>query len=408
MPGALVIALAPPSAPWLSGLPPTERPVGGCDPRASTALLLERAGEREREAPPLARATTDAEGRFRLEGLAEGGVLLWAEKGKDLGLREAPAGSTGVDVRLRPGQVMTGEVRDERGGALPGVRVLSLVRNAGRFAETLTREDGRFTLGPLPWSEELLLLSKEGFMTTSTVFRAWGDRRALILSEARSVFGHVRDAAGPVAGATVQASGSVPLSTVRTDAQGLFSFESLCPDRTLLQASHEGRQARQWALATSAEKAQAVDLLLAPGLRLSGRVTDASGRPVSAAELTLSAVEPTPRLELQATTDAQGRFLLEPFTPGGYTLALRAEHFAPVRLSPQLFEASRELDLLLLEPSERVEGVVVDERGAPVEGVRLQLLPPDGRQIPQSPPRCHAPMAPSAWMRLGPESGGWR
>jgi hypothetical protein len=73
VPGALVVALAPAPRERLSlALPQNGRPVGGgwfCNRILAAMSLLDLAAELRGKQLPLARATTDAQGSFRLEGL---------------------------------------------------------------------------------------------------------------------------------------------------------------------------------------------------------------------------------------------------------------------------------------------------------------------------------------------------
>ncbi|HYO74492.1 MAG TPA: carboxypeptidase-like regulatory domain-containing protein, partial [Archangium sp.] len=167
--GAVVVALAPAPREWPGLAPPwptrREWPLSPCELSADALPLLELAAELRGRQAPLARAATDAQGNFRLEGLEGGAVTLWAESGEGIGLRtEVAAGSADVEVRLGPGRTFSGAVYDEQGRPAAGALVTTLHRDAGRFVETSTDEEGRFLLGPLPWGRYDVLVSKEGLV----------------------------------------------------------------------------------------------------------------------------------------------------------------------------------------------------------------------------------------------------
>jgi hypothetical protein len=116
-----------------------------------------------------------------------------------------------------------------------------------------------------------------------------------------------------------------------------------------------------------------VELVLEPGVRVSGRVLEAgTRRPLSGVAVTarpnLSGLRGPEAQAVQALTDAFGRFALDELPHGTVHLEALASGHRP-----------RELDVtgktadpveLMLEPSCRVSGRVVDERGA-VEGASV-------------------------------------
>ena len=74
-------------------------------------MLVELVGARLGEAPVFAEATTDAEGRFVLEGLPEGSVTLWALGEASAGVQpDVPVGRDGVVLELEEGRFVEGNV----------------------------------------------------------------------------------------------------------------------------------------------------------------------------------------------------------------------------------------------------------------------------------------------------------
>ncbi|WNG26285.1 hypothetical protein F0U62_21350 [Cystobacter fuscus] len=374
--GALVVALAPPSSEWRSVRETPERSEDMCPRSPDAQRLLEWVEAHRHEALPLAHATTDAQGRFLLEGLSRGPFVLWAESGVLLGLREGvSAGAQEQDVRVKPVEQVSGEVRDERQLPLAGVRITVLVRAAGRVVETVTGEDGRFAFGPLPETEAPLLLSKEGFLpvshSSSPPGKPWRRGREMTLYAAHRLSGQVMDERGPAPGALVQREDSGATTAVTTDARGFFEFEGVCSSRRHVLSARQGeRIARQWVIVEPGREPAPVRLVLAPAVRLSGRVTDTSGHGLAEAEVTASSEDLGQTLQVK--TDTRGGFLFEPLVPGRYVVSARAPRHSPAKLPARLFESSHEVQLELT-PAEPVEGLVVEEGGSPVEGVHLRL-----------------------------------
>src|SRR5690349_10177301 len=87
VPGVLVVAFASAPREWRTLTTPRKRRWGGeflsnCELSGDALPFLELAAELRGQQAPLARATTDAQGNFRLEGLEGGAVALWAEGGE--------------------------------------------------------------------------------------------------------------------------------------------------------------------------------------------------------------------------------------------------------------------------------------------------------------------------------------
>ncbi|MFY0567211.1 carboxypeptidase regulatory-like domain-containing protein [Archangium lansingense] len=384
--GAIVFAFARASREWPS-LSASQRrwppdAVSSCDLSLEVMPLLELAAELRGKQLPLARATTDTQGNFRLEGLEPGTLALWVESAEGLALRgDVIVGSQEVEVRLGPGMTFSGVVLDDQGRPAAGALVTTLQRDAGRFVETSTNEEGQFLLGPLPWGRYDLLFSKEGLGPARLNSYAWEPGPVQVtLPTPRRIAGQVVDERGPVSGATVQVEGDVLGKPVVTDLQGRFALEVPCPRRYILTASDEGRYARQLVSLESGLDKEAVTLLLGPtSIRLSGRVTDTSDQPIEGAEVSLFGGA------LQwmgsARTDARGEFLFERLPPGTYTTIVQAARYEPKEMPPFLFSVSQELRFTLKARERRagnaeeatleVEWVDAAERPVSQEHVRV-------------------------------------
>jgi len=119
--------------------------------------------------------------------------------------------------------------------------------------------------------------------------------------------------------------------------------------------------------------------------RVSGRVVDTSGRPVANAtvyaaagnafdELALDEIEPGDMWfqRVDAKTDAQGRFALDPRIQAQVRFAVRASGFAPLDADRTISSAAPDVGDLVLQPGVVLEGRVVDHGGRPVANAELR------------------------------------
>ncbi|OJT17711.1 hypothetical protein BO221_44970 [Archangium sp. Cb G35] len=429
VPGALVVALAPVPREWSTLTTPRKRRWGGlfvspCELSGDALPLLELAAELRGQQAPLARATTDAQGNFRLDGLEGGAVALWAESGEGIGLRAGvAAGSTDVEVPLGPGKTFSGEVYDEQGRPVVGALVTTLQRDAGRLVESSTNEEGRFLLGPLPWGDYDVIVSKEGLVPVR--LRHYNLKQAsvrVLLPAPRRISGQVVDARGAVPGATVQVEGVTPEVSSVTDVKGQFRLEGLCPGLHVLTANLGERYARHEVFLETQEGRESVVLFLGTGLRLSGHVLDTSGQPIPNAEVLV--FSEASRWTDEVRTDARGGFLFERLVPGTYTLRVMSSGYEPQQMPPRPLAASQELPPFTLKEWEVVrppraadedstlEIEWVDAAGRPVSQAPVILSKRgevttgmDGRVVVQGLPPGHylvTPQARERWIRYAP------
>ncbi|WPB72720.1 carboxypeptidase regulatory-like domain-containing protein [Archangium violaceum] len=385
VPGAIVVAFESAPREWSTLTTPGKRRWGGwflstCELSGDALPLLELAAELRGQQAPLARAITDAQGNFRLEGLEGGAVALWAESGEGIGLRAGvAAGSTDVEVPLGPGKTFSGEVYDEQGRPVAGALVTTLQRDAGRLVEASTNEEGRFLLGPLPWGDYDVLVSKEGLVPVRLKPGTASGR--VTLSAPRWISGQVVDARGAVPGATVQAEGVTPPGgSAVTDVKGQFRLEGLCPGWHVLTASLGERYARHEVFLETQGDRESVVLFLGTRLRLSGHVLDTSGQPIPNAEVLV--FSEAPQWSDGVRTDARGGFLFERLVPGTYTLRVMSSGYEPQGMPPRPLAASQELPPFTLKEWE----VVRPPRAADGDStLEVEWVDAAGRPVSQAP-----------------------
>jgi hypothetical protein len=364
-----------------------------------------------------ARATTDLDGRFALERLTPGSYRLLVEAAGFPTAEAAPVVAPAAELVLHvagEGRSIGGRV--ELGGAsAAGARVaLAAEMTGGPVRETLSRADGRFAFGGLGDGTYALRASRGG-LASATVRGVAAGRdgatvpAALALAPGQTIAGRlVQDAGAALAGFEVRAEsatlapGDDPLPALaRTDQSGAFTLGPLSPGSYRLTAARPGyvlRSAPTVELGGMGGQPPPVLLELLRGARVVGRVTDARGVPAASAHVRCLAsamddltVESGP-LPLaaeaaalpsgagralgstrSATADAHGRFTVEDLIPGRYRVEVAHPGSEPMRTDELTLAPGerRDLGTLALRAGFPVEGRVVDEGGAPLEGARV-------------------------------------
>lgn len=313
------------------------------------------------------------------------------------------------------GQVVDPQTRPVAGAQVVAVAAAALGDRALDPSDPVTERtvsdaQGRFALRLLRPAEdyEVRALRAGSLPAARTV--TVGDPAAparsvtLVLAPARGARGRIQDPAGrPVAGAevtvraalrpgsprTLPLSGEAPAAdkgafTVQSDGQGAFSFPA-CPAAKLeLAVRHPGYAPTllpSLRLPAGGGSADLGVVVLRPGAPIAGRVVDQRGRPVAEAEVfalrdpvTVNSVERTLKgRKPAATTTADGRFTIQDLLPGTPVhLAVRAPGFLAGLVRAVRPPTAQPL-VIRLEPETTLAGRVVDDRGDPVAGARIEL-----------------------------------
>lgn len=182
---------------------------------------------------PVRQAVSGAAGTFAFMGLAEGGqnVDAWNESGfgRLTGIVSRASGATGVVIRLDPGCVLTGLVRDAvTGGVLTGA-VVQLRRDRS-LEPVRTDEAGGYRIAGLPVTSYTWRAYAAGYLTAtgSVVFSSGGVRSSnLVLRPAGRIAGTVTSFSQPQAGLNVLLWSVAGAAQRTTDGAGRFLFENL-------------------------------------------------------------------------------------------------------------------------------------------------------------------------------------
>jgi carboxypeptidase family protein len=397
------------------------RPISGAIVEA-----VYNAARGEREFDPSARladrASTDAQGRFRLRRLESGqryelrarreGYFPTATETTAL---DPPAPGGPVRLELAPIRALAGRVKDSQGHALGGVEIdLRPAIRAGRtppalqsinLKETIdapprTDAQGRFLLTVPPAAAVDAVFRKSGFAPFSLrrVRIPPGDGpfdlRGIVLRPGVALRGRVINAAGkPVVEAEVflleeepRPSQDPPVANrpmAETSRAGEFAFRDLPTAVPLhLYVRARGYQATLLRGVRPPSK-QPLTITLEPGLSLAGWVVDEAGNPIARAVVEaiwqpILPGDPQRRptgmpVSFYAKTARSGRFEIEGMPRGPITLAAEARGFIGEEhqdLEVPLPEGSADVEIVLKRGA-LLTGHITTTEGEPVPGVHV-------------------------------------
>lgn len=318
-------------------------------------------------------ATTDAQGRFAMEGVPTGSYVLKVSRDGYPVLRQPVEVTEGHDtlVTLQLGRNrgrIEGRVRLDDSASSPGITVAL----EGTDTVTTTDEQGRFALEGVPTGTYSLLATKEGYgaQRQSVEVRAAGSSTVgLSLTRHRGrIQGQVTlDGATQAPGVTVALEGTGTSTT--STAQGLFTLASV-PTGTYVLVATKARYAPvrlTVEVTTDATTTVTLPLILSRG-DIVGQVQVEGA--VSAAGLTVQ-VEGA---NTSATTDAQGRFALPGMLTGSYVLEVSKADHTTARQTVEVKEAATtSVTLTLARSRGRVEGVALLDDAQDPAGTQVSL-----------------------------------
>lgn len=328
-------------------------------------------------------ATTDADGVFEVrvpvgrEGtLSLPGDLVFAERQR---FKTTAAEQDLGDLMVVQPARITGVVQAEGGVPLAGIKVEAVLGGLGLGTSSMATsgDDGTFAIGKLrPGKWELRTISNQHLPASETFEMAMEEQRegvVLTLSKGRTVIGRVVDDRGvgvpdmKVASQRRKVVGGVEIERFSgdeaavTDEFGNFTLAGLDGETVTLRAYGPGHtKVTKPNVRTGAGN---VELLVRRHGSIAGVLVTAAGTPIvgsrvatstaskrpgmAAAALEMADVE-IPGQGASATTDEQGKFVLEGVKPGLVTVKATGKAHLPVE-----------------------RGGVAVEPGASVEGVRL-------------------------------------
>ncbi len=340
-------------------------------------------------------AVTDAEGRFRLEGIGRAPVRLSARaRGFGRAERSGVRAGASVELFLFPGATLAGAVRDDGGRPVKGATVRAVGDTSWNAPPTeRTDERGEFELAVFP-PGEYTVVAREGGRApgiASVVVEPEGEATvSLTVSDGGYATGRIVDAAGrPLAGrvrlevfddrglpdfasdgvaAEAKADGTFALGPLPLGALGIgVSAPRHASRRVEAQVNARGRTV------------DVGDITLDPGLAIRGRVRDREGGAIADATVRALRQEPGEAGEAEATSGPDGRFDLGGLRPGRHQVSASAPGHATAFATA---EAGGEPVDVVLDVGGKVTGRVVDAEGSPVEEARVTAQADDRARGP--------------------------
>jgi uncharacterized GH25 family protein len=353
-----------------------DKPVGG-----ATVVL---------SANPPRTTTSEADGSFAFDGLVGRPYTLIAR---------APGGVAGpvsarltqktepVILRLRPAGTIAVTVVDPKQQPVAG----ATVELRGTDTQDLTTDGkGTATFTPVVPGAYDVVADAPGFARAHTPVRLGEEKAEVTLALARGakVSGKVVDDQGaPVAGARVVYSGASDWSTqgderkdgVVTAKDGRFELAALPAGSWRFVARHPDHAPGTSALITldGVTPRDGVEIRLAPGATVRGHVVDTSGAPVASARVRIGLANASwigegPR---QVYSDDHGEFIVRGVPRRPLVAIAIAEDAASDSVAVDTTGGDANAVILKLDVTGTIAGAVVDQGGAPLEGVQVSAFP---------------------------------
>jgi len=353
------------------------------------------------------RATTDAKGAYRLEGLASGLYTLTAFA-RGLGRaerRSAPVGRT-ADLLLMPGGAVSGTVTEADGKPVDGaVLRLTTTMPFARESVLVSRTDPRGTFAIYGVAAgEYRLVGRHPDLAPAlsaplTVERDAEARADLAMSRPATLRGRLVGAGEKptrghavlkeIAGVGVPEILAADLTAEAGD-DGVFALRA-GPGTHTLEVSAPGHATRRLDVDVpgAGEAVDLGDVVVEVGIAIRGHVRDGANRPVENAEVSTFYDSQS----FSERTDASGAYVLAGLSPGLYTVSARAPGTGGAERKAEAGASGIDF---VLPPAGRITGLVVDDAGRPIEafranarararmgysGMRDNFAAPDGRFV---------------------------
>lgn len=343
------------------------------------------------------RATTDGEGRARVDGLAPGKWGVYGVHGGS-GLVEVVAGEERpFELVIRRGVHVRGRVVDGNGAPVAGAAI-SISASPLEAGVDIASSDaeGRFELRDVATARSLGA-RKSPFAPARKVDLRGAPNETLavelVLSRTGgSVAGIVRDAAGaPVANARVTIGNEElrPPADVQpkfgiarevlTASDGTFHADAINPGAQWIVARATGRVAGETRAEIRAGETARVEVLLPSGAALHGRV---HSRGDALAGVTVYIASQGRAAQARTKTDATGAYAIPDLPEGEHEVRLDHPSFSDERTRVELHAcADTRLDVDV-DLGHTLVGRVVDSHDEPLAGVRVRPSAMDSSRCP--------------------------
>ena len=335
------------------------------------------------------RATTGADGRFRLSGLSPGEYVLtvyrtgWATETRDATIVEGK-GPDPFTIALAPEAVVSGRVVGKKGGGVAAQNVYAqAVETRDRSSGyDRTAPDGSFRFEGLKAGVAYnLYLYGTGSNTPKAVVTPPAERVEVVVNGTGRLAGRVVDPDGrPVTAYQVTAQadrssgGSGWFDSARQDVAseaGEFAFDNAPAGALEVRVVAKGYQAARvgGVVVEEGEAKEGVEVRLSRGASLKGRVVEArGGTPVAGAEVS---AESAPA---RVVAGADGAFEFEALAPGKVRVTATSPDFVSASENVEVGESGASVELKM-SAGASVSATVVTPGGEPVPGAEVAIAP---------------------------------
>jgi RNA polymerase sigma-70 factor (ECF subfamily) len=338
-----------------------------------------------RQVATLATARTDAAGRFTFPvARARQHRLRVCAAGAAPRVEFGCTGGAEIEVRMAPGAVVEGVVRDAASGEPIGDAEVTLRWNSrGVDASVRTAGDGSFQVTDVAAASVLVQVAAPGWagLGKRVEVPPGGTQRVeLALGRGRTVRGKVLDAVAQVGIGDAEVADSREYThSVRTRADGSYELPGVGADAQV----HVRASGFAPALRVVPKDAQEVvlDFGLVHGATLRGRIVDPAGEPVPQAFVgcVVEYMLHDARVYLsgwrRAAVGADGRFVATAVPALAQELYVRAPGFGARAYSLGMHgnDESRDLGDIVMRPAAIVEGRLLDSERRPIAGAWISL-----------------------------------
>ncbi len=328
--------------------------------------------------------TTDAEGRYRLEGVAPGRRTVTARHDafqpatREI---EVELGDNRLDLAFERGSTVSGQVIDEAGRPISGalVQLLAPSMFSWRGQSGMSDTTGAFSIAGVPEGTFSLQASKEGFATTAVEELEVGPGDLpfveIRLSPGYAIVGRLLGLE-PAELAGVQVMAVRPQSSVSlglVDRDGNYRIDHLgAGDYTVhAQAGMRSRTAQATTTVVEGAAETLLDLEFEGGLTLSGVVLRGD-EPLAGALVAATGTDVSSGSA--GTTNSEGRFELKGLEPGRHVVSV--SNFQTGRGHREELELGSDRDVVIRVEAAVVSGSVFDAVDSqPLAGVAVRLEP---------------------------------
>lgn len=332
---------------------------------------------------------TDANGRFKLQGLANGTYWVTASgRGRGSASRGSVRPGAKLDLVVFPSGSVFGTVLGADGRPVPGATVSAAARPWGWGSSEPVDDRGAFELNGLnPGVYDVV--AKAPGLAAAVAAEIAVDRRTetgvdLVLRPGARVVGRLVDgderavagkvSVGDLDGRPVPRVLQDPL-TVETGADGRFAIDYVPVGEHALGVGARGLASQRVDVAVRDGERQVDvgDVRLEVGIAIRGRVRSKAGQPVPDAVVRATGMRRGGE-GAEARTEADGTFVVAGLESGVYRLSAEAVGFGQ---EDKTAEAGGDPVELVLSPAGTITGRVVDDRGQPVDTFRVSAAATD-------------------------------